>query len=395
MIVNRYIQRNILLGTLAALLLLVGLALFFTLVRELDNVGKGAYGIAQVIKYLMLVIPAKIVEFLPLAILLGSMLSLGAMASNSELIAMQASGITLRRLLAAVLQAALIAAAISFLLASWVVPDSEASARKVKSLRNEKSGALDTREGLWIKDEAKVVYIRELLPNGYARDIEIYQFDQQGALLALIRAERAEPLGGGWELYAVSRTLMHDGEARSDRLERLVYPGNLSHDLLQVLLVEPRLMSSLDLFAYLQFLDENRLDASVERLMFWKKIFSPLTVVIMCLLPFPFVTGSQRHSNTGHRLLIGILLGLSFFVVDQLLTQLGMQLGSYAFALALAPNLLFFALAIYLMFGRGDHGSLLFRRRKIDDARVAEAIVPGIGLEQAPQVTQPETQQRQ
>ena len=136
MIVNRYIQRNILLGTLAALLLLVGLALFFTLVRELDNVGKGAYGIAQVIKYLMLVIPAKIVEFLPLAILLGSMLSLGAMASNSELIAMQASGITLRRLLAAVLQAALIAAAISFLLASWVVPDSEASARKVKSLRN-------------------------------------------------------------------------------------------------------------------------------------------------------------------------------------------------------------------------------------------------------------------
>jgi len=395
MIVNRYIQRNILLGTVAALLLLVSLALFFTFVRELNDLNQGAYGILQVGKYLALVIPAKVVEFMPLAILLGSMLSLGAMANNSELIAMQASGVTLWRMLAAVLQAALIAAAISFLLADWVVPDSEASARQVRALKSEQSSALDTREGLWIKDEAKVVYMRELLPNGFARDIEIYQFDQQGTLLAFIRAAHAEPLGGGWELFEVSRTLLHEGEASSDRLERLVYPGNLSHDLLQVLMIEPRQMSSIDLFAYLQFLDENRLDASVERLIFWKKVFSPLTVVIMCLMSFPFVMGSQRHSNTGQRLLIGILLGLSFFVVDQMMTQLGIQLHDYAFVLALTPNLLFIALAIYLQFGRGDHRSRLFRRRKVDDARVAEAVVPGVGLEQPPPITQPETQQRQ
>jgi len=117
--------------------------------------------------------------------------------------------------------------------------------------------------------------------------------------------------------------------------------------------------------------------------------------VIMCLLSFPFVMGSQRHSNTGHRLLIGILLGLCFFVVDRLLTQLGLQFGINAFAIALAPNLLFFALAAYLMFGRGEHGVRLFRRRHADDARVAEPVVPGIGPEQAPQVTQPEAQQRE
>jgi lipopolysaccharide export system permease protein len=395
MIVNRYIQRNIFLGTIAALLLLVSLALFFTFVRELDDLGEGGYGISQVLKYLALVVPAKIVEFMPLAILLGSMLSLGALANNSELIAMQASGVTLWRMLGAVLQAALVAAVISFLLADWVVPDSEANARKVRNIKSQQASALDTREGLWIKDEAKVVHIRELLPNGYARDIEIYQFDKQGALLALVRAARAQPLGGGWELYDVSRTLMHDGQASSQQLERLEYPGNLSHRLLQVLLVEPRQMSSFDLFAYLQFLDENRLDASVERLIFWKKIFSPLTVVIMCLLSFPFVMGSQRHSNAGQRLLIGILLGLSFFVVDQVLTQLGMQLGSNAFALALAPNLLFFTLAMYLLFGKSDLGLRLFRRRQPDNARVAETVVPGIRPEQPPQVTQSETQQRQ
>jgi lipopolysaccharide export system permease protein len=154
-------------------------------------------------------------------------------------------------------------------------------------------------------------------------------------------------------------------------------------------------MSSRNLYAYLQFLDENRLEATVERLIFWKKMFYPMTIVIMCLLSFPFVMGSQRHSNTGQRLLIGILLGLSYFVVDQLLTQVGIYFRSYTFVIALAPNLMFITLAIYLLIGRGDHGLRLFRRRQPDNARVAEAVVPGIGPEKAPQVTKPETQPRQ
>jgi lipopolysaccharide export system permease protein len=395
MIVNRYILRNILLGTLGALLVLVSLALFFNFIRELDDLGEGQYGIGQVLRYLALLGPGKIVEFMPLAILLGSILSLGALANNSELIAMQASGVTRRRMLGAVLQAALVVAVISFLLADWVVPDSEMSARKVRNLRNEQTTSFDAREGLWIKDEAKVVYVGELLPNGYARNIEIYQFDSEGGLLALIKAARAQPLGGGWELHEVTRTLLHDGQASSEQLERLDYPGNLSHQLLQVLLIEPRQMSSRNLYAYLQFLDENRLEATVERLIFWKKMFYPMTIVIMCLLSFPFVMGSQRHSNTGQRLLIGILLGLSYFVVDQLLTQVGIYFRSYTFVIALAPNLMFITLAIYLLIGRGDHGLRLFRRRQPDNARVAEAVVPGIGPEKTPQVTKPETQPRQ
>jgi lipopolysaccharide export system permease protein len=69
----------------------------------------------------------------------------------------------------------------------------------------------------------------------------------------------------------------------------------------------------------------------------------------MCLLAFPFVLGSQRQSNTGQRLLIGILLGLSFAVVDRVLTQLGVQFGINALTVAVIPNLLFFALAAFML----------------------------------------------
>ena len=138
----------------------------------------------------------------------------------------------------------------------------------------------------------------------------------------------------------MKQTSMSGGLASSQQFEQLTYPGNLSHELLQVLLVEPRQMSSRDLFSYIRFLDENRLDAEVERLIFWQKMFAPVTIVIMCLLALPFVLGSQRQSNTGQRLLIGILLGLSFAVVDRVMTPLGVRIGADSFAIAMMPNLI-------------------------------------------------------
>ena len=375
MIINRYIQRSIHLGTAGALLLLVSLALFFSFVGELGDLGDGDYGIWQMLVYLALIVPGTVVEFLPLAVLIGSMLSLGSMASNSELIAMQASGVTLWRMLGGVLQAALLIALVGFLLADWIVPDTELHARRIKnqSLQpsssvdkaQQQSSSLDSAQGLWLRDETKVVHVAQLLPNGHARDIEIYHLDGQGRMEKMVRAAYAKPLGGGWELHQVSQTTLADGGASSQQLDSLIYPGNLSHELLQVLLVDPRHMSSRDLIAYLGFLDDNRLDAKVERLIFWQKMFAPLTIVIMCLLAFPFVMGSQRQSNTGQRLLIGILLGLSFVVIDRVLIQLGTQSGVPPFAVALMPNLLFLSFAIYLLFGRSSQGGGLALLRRL------------------------------
>ncbi len=350
MIINRYIQRSIHLGTLGALLVLVSLSLFFMFVRELDDLGEGSYGLMQVLEFVALSAPGILVESMPLAALLGSLLSLGALAGNSEVIAMQASGISLPRLLASVLQASLLLAVFSFLLANWVVPDSETSARRLRNLAKEETTALQSKQGLWIKDETRVVRIENLLPNGVARGIEIYQLDDDGKLVSMQRAETAVPVENGWELRRVLQTDFAAKSSTSRSFERLRYEGSLSHNLLRVLLVEPRRMSSMDLYAYVTFLDENRLDARVERLIFWQKLLAPATIVIMCLLAFPFILGSQRHGNSGQRLMFGILLGLAYVVMERLLTQLGSQFDINALTVALLPNLLFLALALYLLY---------------------------------------------
>ena len=357
MIINRYLMRTIHLGTFTVLLALVGLGMFFMFIGELKDLGDGAYDLPQVAKFVALSVPEKLVEFMPVAVLLGSILSLGSLASNSEIIAMQASGVSLAKLIASLLQAAVILALLSFLLAEWIVPASEISALAVKNLAQGKSTALFVKEGLWIKDESRVLYIDKLLPDGIARNVEIFQLDPQAKVISITRVGRAIPVEQGWELQQVERSIIGDNRVDTSSYDRLIYNGSLSPQLLAVLMIEPQQMSSGDLYAYLNFLQENKLDASAEQLIFWQKIFSPLAVIVMCLLAFPFVLGAQRQSNTGQRMLIGILLGLAFIVVNRLVTQLAVHMGVNAILVALLPSLIFLAVTIYLLARRQSPGS--------------------------------------
>lgn len=349
MIISRYILRQIHQGTILALLVLVSLSLFFVFIGELEDVGRGYYSSLHAIEYVALLFPGKVVEFMPLAILLGTILSLGSLASNSEIVAMQAAGISVGRLLRSVIQAALLLAFLSFILADWVVPTSETSARNIRSSAISNTTAIRGKKGLWIKDEASILNIRLLMPNGVARDLEIHSFDDKGKLVSAIAADSAIPEGENWRLQNVRETRFENQKITTYEFDKLTYPGKISDNLLDALLIEPRQMSSIDLYTYLEFLQLNNLNADVEKLTFWQKIFAPLTVIVMCVLAVPFVIGSQRQGNAGQRLMMGILLGLSYVVTERLLTQLGSHLGVSPIINALLPGLLFLLLAIFLM----------------------------------------------
>ena len=360
MIINRYMMRNIHQGTLLVLLVLVSLGLFFIFIGQLEDIGRGNYSILHVVEYVALRIPGKVVEFMPLAVLLGTILSLGSLAGNSEIIAMQAAGMSVLQLLRAVLQAAVIWALLSFLLADWVVPISETSAREVRSTAISATPALRAKKGLWVKDDNQVLYIKKLLPNGVARSVEIYQLDEAGRLVSTIAAQSAIPSADQWHLKQVKQSIIGDKTVRTIAYDEMIYAGNISFQLLDALMIEPRQMSSSDLYSYLAFLDENELDTSIESLTFWQKVMAPFTVLIMCVLGVPFVLGSQRQNNTGQRLMLGILLGLSYVVVDRLLIQLGNQVNINPFVNAISPSLLFLALAVYLLIKKQSH-SLAFK----------------------------------
>ena len=356
MILDRYIMSQVVKGTLLALLVLVSLAVFFTFIGELEDLGRGNYNLVEISIYVLLGLPGKLVEFMPLAILLGTILSLGALASNSEIIAIQSSGVSVFRLLKSILLAAILLAVASYLISDWVVPLSETQASQVRSNAINAKKALKSKKGIWIKDENRIVHINQLMPGGIGRDIEIFELDKLGRVVSIASAGSAIPEDDYWILQDVKKTIIGSNTVNIETKEKVIYEGDISNDLLGALMIKPRQMSTTDLYSYLSFLATNELDNSVESLTFWQKVFSPLTVIVMCLLAVPFVLGSQRQSNTGQRLMMGIVLGLCFVVCDRLLTQFGIQIGLFPVVNAFLSIFLFFILSIFLLNKKLTHG---------------------------------------
>ncbi len=349
MIFTRYLAINIFKGTSLVLMILVFLSLFFLLIQQIDHLGKGQFGPWQFMQYLLLRTPAMVVDFMPLAALIGSILSLGNLASNSELIAFQSSGLPVKKFILAVSQAAFVLALVAFLISDFVVPFSETTAREIKMSGISSRVSTQSRTGVWIKDNNNIIFIKRLFPNGNAKNIEIYHLDDDDKLQATTFAASAITKEQGWMLQQVKKTLVSEIEISVDHKKQQLYAGNLSDQLLQSLVVNPRQMSSIDLYTYITFLNENKLNHTAESLSFWRKIYSPLTVMIMAILAIPFVLGSQRSSNSGQRIITGILLGLVYVIMNKLLIQLGEQMQLVAFINALIPTFIFILVTIYLI----------------------------------------------
>ena len=350
MILGRYILRHITQGTFLTLLVLVSISLFFAFIGELNDIGRGYYNMLHVGEYVALRIPGKMVEFMPLAVLIGTILSLGGLASNSEIIAMQASGMSVSGLLRPVILSAILLAFLTFLVADIVVPASETIAREIRTSAISNTLAIRGKKGIWVKDSIQMIHIAVLRPSGRAEGIEIYQLDEEGKLIQTLIAERATQIKNQWRLEVVRSVQYEQNSVHIEDFNELIYKGKISSKLLDALLIEPRQMSSFDLYDYKLFLVKNNLDDSVESLTFWQKVFAPLTVVVMCLLAVPFVLGSQREGNTGQRLIIGILLGIAYVVASRLITQFGVEINLLPVINAISPTVLFFILSFYLLY---------------------------------------------
>jgi len=73
----------------------------------------------------------------------------------------------------------------------------------------------------------------------------------------------------------------------------------------------------------ISYLDENKQDAAKYRLLLWRKLTEPLTVMVMMLFAVPFVTGQLRDAGAGQKLLAGALVGIVFYVVNKVSVSLG------------------------------------------------------------------------
>lgn len=328
MILDRYIARSVMTGTLSALLVVVALFIFIDFARQMEHIGTKNFDLVKAIYYVLLSLPQRLYELAPSLILLGGLISLGAMASNSELIVMRASGITIGRIVRSVLQAGLVLAVLVALAGEFLVPYSTNEAKTLLAKAMDDRVLAGGVHGLWAKDGSRYFNVRRVMPDMRLRDISVYEIDNDRLLTKVTHARRAHLEGDRWVLEGVKHSIISSNGVSVSTSRRENWPVLLRTELFDVLRLDPVDMSALDLLRYSDYLEENELDEVPYRLAFWIKVFTPMTCVAMLLIAMPLVLSSRpRSGGTGQHVLVGLLLGILFYVLNSAANHLGVVYG--------------------------------------------------------------------
>lgn len=348
-ILDAYIAKTVISGTLMVLLILGSLLAFVDFVAELDDVGKAQYSMLEAAIYVLLSLPNRLYELFPTAVLIGSLLSLGALAGNSELTVMRAAGISIMRIVFSVMRAGLILLIFVALIGEFIVPMSERQAQSIRAKELQQNITLGGEGGFWARDGQRFIYVSHVYPGMNLGKVNVYEFDDSNKLQQITHARSARYTDGKWQLENVLQTDFSNEQIKSNAVQFVLWNKLLNPDLFSVVSVKPENMSATDLYQYSNYLKDNDLESSHYDLAFWIKVFTPLSSLVMLLIALPFVFNSQRDAGTGNRVLYGLLLGIGFFLLNRTMNHLGQVYHFYPFVSASAPVIMVALASFYAL----------------------------------------------
>ena len=347
-VLTGYIVREILKGSFVALLLLLTLFNLFTFGDELKDLGEGSYGLKEIFYYLALTSPRVFYELVPASALLGSLFILGAMGNNRELIAMRAAGLSVFGIIRAVMLAGGVLAIISILVGEFVAPVTERMAQLIKVSAQNKQVLMNAKYGLWLRDGKKFINIREIEDGGNLADISIYEVDDQQHLHQAMHADQAIFLGKQqWDMKNIKTSEISTQQILASTQDSQLWKSSIAPNLLKIVVVNPNNLSLYDLASYVGFLKKNHQKSHVFELAFWGRVVNPLVTFVMLLLSAPFVIGIKRGVSVGGRMMIGVVIGMGFNILDKIVGHLGLIYDLNPPLMAFIPSLAVLALALF------------------------------------------------
>lgn len=349
-IYRRYLAKEVSASILLVLVAFLALFSFFDMIAEVKNVGDRGYQLHHAVAFVLLSIPGRIYELMPIAVLIGTLYALSTLARHSEITVLRASGMSTRNLLTGLFQVAIAFALVTFVIGEVVAPPSERAAQQLRLKARGKTVGQDLRSGLWVKDERSFINVQVVLPDTRLKGIRIYDFDENAALRSVTdAAEGTYVPPASWHLSGVVQTVLHGERAEVVRMPDMNWESALNPDILSVLMVSPDKMSLLHLSAYINHLAENQQKTQRYDIALWKKIIYPLATLVMAALALPFGYTHDRVSGVSLKIFSGVMIGVLFHMLNGLFSNLG-AINSWSPLLsALAPSALFLLAAVSML----------------------------------------------
>ena len=360
--VRRLLYRDILGSVLFVALSFLSLFYFISFVEEIDQISRGGGGVAQAALLALLKQPSNLYQLLPIAVLIGSIYSLARMAQSSEFTILRTGGLGPGRALALLASLAMAFAALTFVIGDFAAPYFE---RQGELMRARFAGdQTPGRRGAWLKDHQVIagkersfsVNVGRASASGQLQDVRIFEFDPHGGLLTRIQAKQAIVDGQGlWRLTDVQQTEwlppVTDGSGntpvvRESKLATLEWQSSLHAGVIAAAVLPAMSMSTLELYRYTEHLSAQEQSAQAHNIQFWRKAFYPFACFVMVALALPFAYLHGRSGGISLKVFGGIMLGISFVLLNNLAGHLGLLKGWTPWAVAATPSLAYLALSL-------------------------------------------------
>lgn len=369
--IRRLIYGEVLASIALVALGFLALFFFFDLVDELQYLGKNnglpsasdIYQIRHALLYVGLLIPNHLYELLPISVLIGTIFVMARLAQSSEYTILRTSGLDPWRALKLLLGLGAFFVVLSFLIGDYVAPASERMAQLLKM--RYQSAITVGQTGAWLKEKQAyntyVANVQALLPRNEMRGVQIFEFDNKGLAVSVTRAPQAAfDSGNAWILKDATRTEFNvrAGSAAPGTLARPTagvnrstvpsfrWPTEISPEMVSVALLKPDRMATYDLFTYIRHLDANGQTAQRYEIEFWKKVFYPLSCLVMVILALPFAYLHFRSGGIAAYVFAGVMIGISFFLLNNVFGYVGNLQNWQPWLAAAAPGLLYMAISL-------------------------------------------------
>ncbi len=346
---DRYLARHWLQGVALVMLGLLAVDGMMALTDELERVRAGIYDWPQAWVHLGLTLPRRLFEMLPIATFAGTLVGMSGLAARSELVVMQMAGWSRLRLAGGLMWGAVGMALVLLLVSEWVMPRAEEAARNLRH------GSFDlqqsTRRGdvLWFTDQRYFVRLLRVRTGGQTRflDVFVVEVDESGRPFRRLRADEMQPEHGQWRLRDVEEIRFLPRRVEYRRVQALTLPAVGEQRLLQAGLLNPRYLAMADLMRVRAFLRQRGMDERVYQVAFWQHVLRPLSLLVLVLAASHFVHGSSRSRSAGRNLLLGLMLGLLFYIVDRTMGNLARIYAVHVPLVLALPTLLTAAWAVW------------------------------------------------
>jgi lipopolysaccharide export system permease protein len=317
-IIDRYLYRTVIVYTLMVMAVLMTLGALFVYISQQSDIEAGGYSAADALLFTLLNLPQQAFELLPIGALIGALMGLGSLASSSELVVTRASGVSIWRVAWPVSLAGLTLAILMYGIGEFLAPSMAHYAAREKAATKISGVSFAGGEGAWIKDGNKILRVQTGELDQELGGVSVFELDGPSRLAQVQRAQSVSIADRGrWKLEYVEGTRFSPDQLRASSSAEVMINSSINPEFLGLAATDPSLLTLRGLSTYIEHLRRNNLATESYEIGFWSRIARIVAVVIVVLMSLPFVFGPLRTTGAGTRTVIGVLLGVAFFLANR------------------------------------------------------------------------------